>query len=291
MTPLRSVPVLPPAFEIGGWMVEPAFNRLKKGRHVITLEPKVMRLLLCLRAGGGEVITREELLSRIWQGVHVVDGVLPRAAYQLRKSLFEGGVAGVEIETIRQVGYRLVETPIAKRRSLPFGRLTRAAASPAAAWTFAMLVLTLSLSPRLGAPPLPAGDFARTTATREAPAAVADVKVAGLPSPLAVAPLPRAIEVAYVPPVRNEKAKREAVLERVTLEPHAIADLAVQTAVPAAPVLGEATARVMVLHGEDFHAPARSAAFRIGPRPPPPPLPPPPPPPPTSRYGQPGEII
>jgi DNA-binding winged helix-turn-helix (wHTH) protein len=72
---------------IGGWLVEPALDVLRRGGETVRLEPKAMELLVALASRPGEVVSREELLSTVWPGVVVGDEALSQAVTKLRKAL------------------------------------------------------------------------------------------------------------------------------------------------------------------------------------------------------------
>lgn len=94
-------------FRIGRWIAEPSLNQLTSGVQTVRLEPKVMRLLVCLAEANGAVVPRQQLIEEVWEGIHVVEGAVGRAVYQLRKALASGGGDENYIETVRQVGFRL----------------------------------------------------------------------------------------------------------------------------------------------------------------------------------------
>jgi DNA-binding winged helix-turn-helix (wHTH) protein len=56
-------------FRIGEWLVEPSLNRLSRGDQSIQLELKVMDVLVCLAERAGEVVTRQEIVDRVWATV------------------------------------------------------------------------------------------------------------------------------------------------------------------------------------------------------------------------------
>ena len=72
------------------------------------LEPKVMHVLVCLAEHAGEVVTREQLIARVWSDVFVTDDVLHRAVRELRRVFGDRTEAPRYIETIRKRGYRLM---------------------------------------------------------------------------------------------------------------------------------------------------------------------------------------
>lgn len=85
--------------------VTPAALELRRGDRVVTLEPRVMQVLVALHRTPGRVVSREELLELCWEGRIVGDDSLNRSVSQLRKALAEE--SGVSVDTIPRVGYRL----------------------------------------------------------------------------------------------------------------------------------------------------------------------------------------
>ena len=67
-----------------------------------------MDVLRCLAANAGEVVTREELFSIVWEGTIVSDDVLTRSISELRKVFGDDPRRSEVIETIPKTGYRLI---------------------------------------------------------------------------------------------------------------------------------------------------------------------------------------
>ena len=148
LNPMRDADTAP--LRLGGWTVEPLRNRLRKGARVVALEPKVMRLLVCLMRRPDEVTTRETLLAEVWDGLNLVDGVMARAVYQLRRRLAECDGCGADVETVRQVGYRLVR---AEPAATAAARRWRGVVShPALAWSGTALAASVALILALNPP-------------------------------------------------------------------------------------------------------------------------------------------
>ena len=95
-------------FLVGDWRARPSLNRLERDGEAIRLEPKVMLVLECLAEKPGEVITRDELVARVWPDVFVSDDVLHRAIRELRRVFGDDTANPAYIETIRKRGYRLI---------------------------------------------------------------------------------------------------------------------------------------------------------------------------------------
>ena len=93
---------------VGEWLVEPAIERISKGDLEEKLEPRVMDLLVCLSSKGGEVITREELESKVWVGMVVGYDALTSAMIKLRKAFHDNSKHPEIIQTVSKRGYRLI---------------------------------------------------------------------------------------------------------------------------------------------------------------------------------------
>ncbi|PZU51051.1 MAG: hypothetical protein DI568_00110 [Sphingomonas sp.] len=94
-----------PPFQLGSLLVTPAALELRAAGHVVTLEPRVMQVLVALQRTQGAVVSRDELLDLCWDARVVGDDSLNRCVSQLRKAF--AGYPAVSVETIPRVGYRL----------------------------------------------------------------------------------------------------------------------------------------------------------------------------------------
>ena len=111
MQPVDTVsfdPQTEPLFWIGPVAVEPPLNQIRPNGRVHKVEPRVMRVLLCLAARPGEVLTREVLLDAVWSEGFPNDEGLTQAVCKLRKAFGDRATRSTVIETIPKVGYRLV---------------------------------------------------------------------------------------------------------------------------------------------------------------------------------------
>jgi Tol biopolymer transport system component/DNA-binding winged helix-turn-helix (wHTH) protein len=94
-------------FRLRGCVVDPSLNRVFARGQTVQVEPKIMQVLVALAERPDEVVTREELMARVWAGVFVTDDVLNRAVRELRRLFDDGTNEPGVIETIRKRGYRL----------------------------------------------------------------------------------------------------------------------------------------------------------------------------------------
>lgn len=98
-----------PPLAIAALQVDPASRELSGPAGQVTVEPRVMRLLLLLHQAGGSVVTREAMAEHCWQGRFVADDTINNAVAELRRALKGSAGPGLKVETIPKAGYRLVE--------------------------------------------------------------------------------------------------------------------------------------------------------------------------------------
>lgn len=96
------------AFAVGGVAAEPTLNRLRAGASSVSVEPKVMDLLVVLASEPGTVFTRASLIDAVWGVSFGGDESLTRAVSSLRRAFGELAPGAPFLETIPKRGYRLV---------------------------------------------------------------------------------------------------------------------------------------------------------------------------------------
>jgi len=98
------------AIELVGVRLEPSTLSVRGGQSRVTVEPRVMQVLVALVDAAGAVASRDSLLASCWAGLVVGDDALHRAVSGARRALRDTGASELSIETIPRVGYRLVST-------------------------------------------------------------------------------------------------------------------------------------------------------------------------------------
>ena len=88
------------AFDDASWSLTVSGNR-------VTVETKPLELLRALLEDAGNLVSKDELLDRIWPNVTVVEGSLPTAVHKLRQALKDEGRPSRIIETVPRIGYRI----------------------------------------------------------------------------------------------------------------------------------------------------------------------------------------
>ena len=93
--------------EIAGYAVNEAARTVTDGGEVISLTNKEWQLLMYLLANVGLVVSRDQILQRVWETPYFgSDRVVDDTVRRLRKKM-----PRLELETVYQVGYKLVQSP------------------------------------------------------------------------------------------------------------------------------------------------------------------------------------
>ncbi|MGD8785364.1 MAG: winged helix-turn-helix domain-containing protein [Thioalkalispiraceae bacterium] len=95
-------------FYLADWYINPDLGRISRGGVEVKLEPKVMSVLVYLAERAGEVVSRDELLDKLWPDVVVSYDSLSSTVIKLRKALGDDSRNSSYIETIPKKGYRCV---------------------------------------------------------------------------------------------------------------------------------------------------------------------------------------
>ncbi len=99
-------------FRVGPVLVHRERLAIERDGVEISLEPRIMELLVALAEHAGDVIGAEQLLIEVWRGTFYGDNPVHRAIGVLRRQLGDDPRSPVFIETIRKRGYRLI-APVA----------------------------------------------------------------------------------------------------------------------------------------------------------------------------------
>jgi DNA-binding winged helix-turn-helix (wHTH) protein/tetratricopeptide (TPR) repeat protein len=99
-----------PSFTVGRLTAHPSTRQIIFGKQQLTLEPRVMQVLVALARAGGEVVSKDELIDRCWYGRVVGEDAVNRVVSRLRHVASTIGDQTFRIDTIRGVGYRLINS-------------------------------------------------------------------------------------------------------------------------------------------------------------------------------------
>src|SRR3954470_6352495 len=95
-------------YEFGPYRVDANERLLRCGERVVPVTPKAFEMLLMLLEDSGHVLTKDELMKRVWPDTVVEEANLSHNIYKLREALGEGHNGEKYIETVPRRGYRFV---------------------------------------------------------------------------------------------------------------------------------------------------------------------------------------
>jgi transcriptional activator of cad operon len=93
---------------IGEWCVDAGSGQISREGQTARVEARTMRVLVCLAERAGEVVSSEELLSRVWPDVTVSQDSVYQAVASLRRLLGDDPKQPAYIATVPRLGYRMV---------------------------------------------------------------------------------------------------------------------------------------------------------------------------------------
>lgn len=100
---------------VGAWQFHVTSGELRNHTEQVRLEPKMTELLLLLTERPGELVSRDDIMNRLWPQTIVGDDTLARTVSKLRKALADDSKQPQYIETLSKRGYRLIATTTAER--------------------------------------------------------------------------------------------------------------------------------------------------------------------------------
>lgn len=93
---------------LGAFRLDPTRRFLRRDDQPIDLKPKALDILCALAAAHGAVVTKDELMSRVWPGLVVEENNIQVHVSALRKVLAKDVSGTVHLMTVPGRGYRLL---------------------------------------------------------------------------------------------------------------------------------------------------------------------------------------
>jgi len=95
-------------YEFGEFRLDVGEHSLWNGQRTIALKPKVFETLVLLVRDAGHLLSKQELMARLWPDAVVDETNLNKNVWLIRRALGESGDSSEYIETVPRVGYRFV---------------------------------------------------------------------------------------------------------------------------------------------------------------------------------------
>jgi class 3 adenylate cyclase/tetratricopeptide (TPR) repeat protein len=95
-------------YVFGAYELDEDLYEMRRGGVPAKLEPQVFKVLTYLIQHRDRVVTKDELLAKLWPGEFVTESALARCIVQARQAVRDSGVTQRVIKTIHRHGYRFV---------------------------------------------------------------------------------------------------------------------------------------------------------------------------------------
>src|SRR5258708_40319828 len=105
---VAGIPLLSSVFRVGEFCVDPALDEISRGGATVKLEPRAMRVLVCLAEHAGQVVSVDQLLDAVWKDVLVTHDSVYQAVAGLRRALGDDPRNPIYIVNVQRRGYRLI---------------------------------------------------------------------------------------------------------------------------------------------------------------------------------------
>src|SRR5215469_18739809 len=99
------------AISFGRFRLDLARRELRRDERLVRLGNRALDILCVLASAGGKVVTKDELMERVWAGVVVEEHNIQVHISALRRALEEDGDGESRIVTVAGRGYRFLGSP------------------------------------------------------------------------------------------------------------------------------------------------------------------------------------
>jgi TolB-like protein/DNA-binding winged helix-turn-helix (wHTH) protein/Flp pilus assembly protein TadD len=147
-------------FEFGPFRLEPSEHMLLRDGEPVPITPKTFELLIALIENRGHLVTKEELLQKVWPDSFVEESNLSVKMSELRRALGEAPTEKQYIETVPRKGYRFVAQVTQASNERSFASKTPEIADPSSV-AFAGSTLEDAQRPERGLPDQQRSDGSR----------------------------------------------------------------------------------------------------------------------------------
>ena len=95
-------------YTFGAYSVDESSELLLRGKKEILLRPKTYSVLVYLLENPGRLVSKAELMSVVWGGRSVEEGVLNQSITEIRQALRDNRKNPKFVQTVSRKGYRFI---------------------------------------------------------------------------------------------------------------------------------------------------------------------------------------
>lgn len=108
-----------PVIAFGPFRALPAQRLLLEGDKQVRLGSRAFDILVALAERAGELVGKDELMARVWPGIHVEEGNLKFQVRALRRAIGDGHAGNRYIATIPGRGYSFIAPVVVEDHCAP----------------------------------------------------------------------------------------------------------------------------------------------------------------------------
>src|SRR5262245_27243466 len=98
----------PMIFRVNDCLIDVGTYEVRRDGQIVPIEPQVFDLLVLLIENRDRLVTKDEIVDRIWHGRAVSEAALNSRIKSARQAIGDNGAAQELIRTVRQRGFRFV---------------------------------------------------------------------------------------------------------------------------------------------------------------------------------------
>ncbi len=129
-------------YRFGDYSLDARRHELRRGSETVPIEPQVMALLRLLIDNRDRLVTRDEIIEKVWNGRIVSEAAISSRIKSVRQAIGDDGAAQRLIRTMPKLGFRFVgevEAPVEPQSVAAAAPAPDAEADPAARPSIAVL--------------------------------------------------------------------------------------------------------------------------------------------------------
>src|SRR5712671_5790768 len=107
-------------YSVGSYLIDKDRFEIRRDGENVAVEPQVFDLLLLLLENRDRIVTRDEIIEKIWKGRFISDSAISSRIKSTRSAVGDDGKLQLVIRTVNRRGFRFVgEVTIAPPQAKP----------------------------------------------------------------------------------------------------------------------------------------------------------------------------
>ena len=105
-------------YQFGEYEIDTSSFELRRAGEAVAVEPRVLSLLILLAENQDRLVSKEEIVDKIWNGRAISDAAVSTSIRDARKAVGDSGASQSVIKTVHGLGFRF-NTHVVETKSTP----------------------------------------------------------------------------------------------------------------------------------------------------------------------------